>query len=121
MLQDDLDTFLALAEELQLTGLMGSSEERFGDKNCAPQQSLFNIHNETVSQMSPKLQNQTMFGGRRSLALPVNSSLAVPENLSLDWLELDERVRSTMEKSQNNLENRRGFAYLCKVCGKEIM
>ena len=71
--------------------------------------------------MSPKLQNRTMFGGRRSLALPVNSSLAVPENLSLDWLELDEKVRSMMEKSQNNLGNRRGFAYLCKVCGKEIM
>ena len=55
------------------------------------------------------------------MALPVNSSLAVTENLSLDWLELDEKVRSMMEKSQNNLGNRRGFAYLCKLCGKEIM
>ena len=63
--------------------------------------------------------NQTIFGGRRSLGLPVNSSLAVPENLSLDWLELDEKVRSMMEKSQNNLDNRHGCAYLCKVCGKE--
>ena len=117
MLQDDLDTFLALAEEFQLTGLMGNSEERFGesnkDKSCAPQQSLSTIHDETVSQMSPKLENQTIFGGRRSLALPVNSSLAVPENLSLDWLELVEKVRSMMEKSQNNLGNRHGFAYLC--------
>ena len=123
MLQDDLDTFLALAEEFQLTGLMGNSEERFGesnkDKSCAPQQSLSTIHDETVSQMSPKLENQTIFGGRRSLALPINSSLAVPENLSLDWLELVEKVRSMMEKSQNNLGNRHGFAYLCKVCGKE--
>ena len=61
MLQDDLDTLLAFAEELQLTGLMGNSEERFGDsnkdKNCAPQQSLSTIHDETVSQMSPKLEN----------------------------------------------------------------
>ena len=31
MLQDNLDTFLAFAEEFQLTGLMGNSEERFGD------------------------------------------------------------------------------------------
>ena len=53
------------------------------------------------------------------MGLPVNSSLAVPENISLDWLELDEKVRSIVEKSQNNLGNGHGFAYLCKVRGKE--
>ena len=29
--QEDLDAFLAIAEELKLKGLMGNSEERFGD------------------------------------------------------------------------------------------
>ena len=122
--QDDLDSFLTIAGELQLKGLVGNSEERFGDSNSVEkylsEQSVSNIINETVSQkVSPKPENQTKFGGRGSLALPVNSSLAIPGNLSVDLVELDERVKLMMEKTQNNLGNGRGFAYLCKVCGKE--
>ena len=37
----------------------------------------------------------------------------------MDLDELDERVKQMMEKSQNKLANGRGFADLCKVCGKE--
>ena len=58
--QGDLDSFLAIAEELQLEGLMGNSEERFGGKNerCVPQQSAPNINNKTVGQKtSPNLQS----------------------------------------------------------------
>ena len=52
-----------------------------------------------------------------------NGTLAVPSNFSGDFLELEERVKSMMEKSQNNYvntnanENRK--ADRCKVCGKE--
>ena len=34
--QEDLDAFLAIAEELKLKGLMGNSEERFCDSNNCP-------------------------------------------------------------------------------------
>ena len=126
VLQDDLDSFLALAEELQLKGLMGNSEGKFEDSNkderylpAGPEQSLSNTNNETVSQrIPPKLQNQTKFQPTRILSLPVDSGFANPENLSVDLTELDEKVKSLMEKSQNR-DSRGQFAFVCKICGKE--
>ena len=47
-----------------------------------------------------------------------NRSLAIPGSFSGDLEELEERVISMMEKSQNYL-GRQGFAQRCKVCGKE--
>ena len=49
-----------------------------------------------------------------------NTTLAIPCNLG-DFDELEERVKSMMEKSQNKIAKGQGyiFAYLCKVCGKE--
>ena len=122
--QDDLDSFLAIAEELQLEGLMGNSEERFGYSNKEEkdisQHIAPNINNETVKQRNPpNLQSYAKQGRNQELTLPVNSSLAVPGNFSVDFAELEEKVKSMMEKSYTNLGNGRGFAYLCKVCGKE--
>ena len=126
VLQDDLDSFLALAEELQLKGLMGNSEGKFEDSNkderylpAGPEQSLSNTNNETLSQrIPPKLQNQTKFQAKGTLSLSVDSGLANPENLTVDLTELDEKVKSLMEKSPNR-DSRGQFAYVCKICGKE--
>ena len=117
--QDDLEPFLALAEELQLKGLMGNSEDRNNDEKYAPQQSVPNANNETKSQKIPtKQQNQTEFRAKGTLALPADSGLVIPGNLSVDFTELDEKVKSLMEKSQNRDKSGR-FASMCKVCGKE--
>ena len=120
--QEDLDAFLAIAEELKLKGLMGNSEERFGDSNkdekYLPGQSLPNVSTERVNKKnSSNVEKHSKLGENRTLA--GNSSLAIPGNFSVDFGELDERVKSMMEKGQNNLGNGRGFAYVCKVCGKE--
>ena len=125
--QDDLDSFLAIAEELQLKGMMGNSEERSnGDSNKdekhAPQQSVPNINDDAVNQkISQKLQNPAKQGEMGTLPLSDKSSLAVPENLPVELANLEEKVKSMMEKSLNKMKtgNVRGFAYLCKVCGKE--
>ena len=58
-------------------------------------------------------------GETKSWHFLFNSSLALPGNFSVDFVALEERVKSMMEKRYNNLGNGRGFAYLCKVCGKE--
>ena len=74
-----------------------------------------NVNNEMVSQKIPtKLENQT----KGTLAFPVDSGLVIPESLSVDFTELDGKVNSLMEKSQNRGHKGR-FASLCKVCGKE--
>ena len=50
-----------------------------------------------------------------------NRTLAIPSNFSGDLFELEERVKSMMEKSQNRVANGSKFADRCKVCGKEGM
>ena len=124
--QDDLDSFLAIAEELQLKGMMGNSEERFsGDSNKdekhVPQQSVPKINDEAINQnISQKLQNPDKQGGIGTLTSPIKSSLAVPGNLPVELASLEEKLKSMVEKSLNKTNGKgRGFAYLCKVCGKE--
>ena len=50
-----------------------------------------------------------------------NTTLAIPSNFSADLEELDEKVKSMMEKSQNKYANGLQLADRCKVCGKEGM
>ena len=50
-----------------------------------------------------------------------NRALAITTNLSGEFEDLEERVRSLMGKSQNNYANGLRKADLCKVCGKEGM
>ena len=50
-----------------------------------------------------------------------NGTLAIPNNFSGDLEELEERVKSMMEKSENKYANGRHLADRCKVCGKEGM
>ena len=45
--------------------------------------------------------------------------IAIPNFVSGDLQELDERVKSMMEKSQNLIPSGRKRAHICKVCGKE--
>ena len=45
--------------------------------------------------------------------------IAIPNDLSGDLKELDEKVKSMMEKSQNRTSDGTKMANICKVCGKE--
>ena len=48
-----------------------------------------------------------------------NTTVAIPSNFSGDLDELEERVKSMMEKSQNEAPSGNCKAHRCKVCGKE--
>ena len=48
-----------------------------------------------------------------------NTTLAIPCNFSGDFDELEERVKSMMEKSQYFIASGKERANICKVCGKE--
>ena len=50
-----------------------------------------------------------------------NTTSAIPSKFSGDLAELEERVKSMMEKSQNKTANGLQVAHRCKVCGKEGM
>ena len=48
-----------------------------------------------------------------------NRTIAIPNHFSGELEELEERVKSMMEKSQNKIAGRQRLADVCKVCGKE--
>ena len=115
--QENLDSFLALAEELQLKGLMGKSDENienFEQKKSLP--STFLPANENIPKAAVQRQalnrNIPSPGGKGTLAIPGNFS-------SGDFEELDKRLKSMMEKSETKLANGLQLADRCKVCGKE--
>ena len=111
--QENLDSFLAIAEELQLKGLMGKTDEV--DEKCLPP--TFKPDINTIPKTSFKRQapNRNIHNPRE------DGTLAIPTNFSGDLEELEERVKSMMEKSENKYANGNYFADRCKVCGKEGM
>ena len=113
--QENLDSFLAIAEELQLKGLMGKTDEKVQD---------FKLHEKYLPSTHSTSMNtntkdpKTSFKSSNIIYTADNQTLAIPGGFSGDLEELEERVKSMMEKSQNKHANGRLLA-LCKVCGKE--
>ena len=103
--QENMDSFLAIAEELQLKGLMGRSE--FLGKQgqeifpTAGQDGRTDVH-------APRIDSLT---GERAVA--------IKEDVSEDLSELDAKINSMMEMSQNLVSSGTHKAHVCKVCGKE--
>ena len=54
----------------------------------------------------------------KSLKAEENQRLAIYDKSSGQLDDLEERVKSMMEKSQNKCFNGKSRAYICKVCGK---
>ena len=115
--QENLDSFLAIAEELQLKGLMGKSENKPEDfevdEKPQPPFSTVKIPKTSFRRQVPstKIHNPEE-----------NTTLAIPNSFSGDLDELEEMVKSMMEKSQNQYrDGKHGKADQCMVCGKEGM
>ena len=127
--QENLDSFLAIAEELKLKGLMGQTE-------AVEKKAEINKMDKTSQQMNPKpfykserssLNNEQFETNlepkitRQSPNEQMNHErrIAISNFVSGDLQELDEKVKSMMEKSQNMAPNGRERAKICKICGKE--
>ena len=119
--QENLDSFLAIAEELQLKGLMGKNNEKVDDI-CIEGKSQGSIikpitNRSRISKSSYKQETpQSTIQGEESKEL-----VALATFFSGDLEELDQRVKSLMEMSPNMHPNGRQRASVCKVCGKEGM
>merc|ERR1712150_56598 len=110
--QENLDSFLAVAEELQLKGLMGSgAEEEVEDNYNQPADT-----NTTKNQVQPKTQN--------AAGLIIVNQVGKAEPIAHftvagDLQDLDGKINSMMEYSENKDKYNHGRARICKVCGKE--
>ena len=120
--QENLDSFLAVGEELQLKGLMGKLDEKVGDfENDEKPLTATLLPAFKANPKLPESKKQISGGGRKRDS-GENRALAIPSNFSGDLEELEERVKSMMEKGKNKIANGRTghvFADICKVCGKE--
>ena len=100
--QESLDSFLSIAEELQLKGLMGKADKKVKDFEVVekhfPPSFLPEINtNPEIQETSFKRQ-----APNRKIRNPgEDRTLAIPSNFSGDLQELEERVQLMMEKSQN--------------------
>ena len=117
--QENLDSFLALAEELKLKGLSGNTER---EKEPVM---------ETLQNKGAKLkqENSQQFQVSRSEtnfkeALPKDSfketTVALTnDKISVDLQDLDEQIKSMITKSDQSGGPGKGYMASCNVCGKE--
>ena len=111
--QENLETFLALAEELRLKGLTRSSENS-DSKYVGPEKPPKKRKPNIVP--IPKMSNPIISGEENELF-----SMAQVSIVSEDIQQFDEEVKSMMEVSENTITtgDQTRKAYTCKVCGKE--
>ena len=106
--QDNLDSFLVIAEELQLKGLMGKNYE-----DISKDETVALKENRSTFKIDLKVD-----GGQ----IPTNVVEKMDRTITVTSGDEDkfvERVKSLIEKTQNRTRNGMGYLYLCKVCGKE--
>ena len=113
---EDLDSSLAIAEEFQLMGLMKEPDEKVLEEKV--DQNDQSSKRKKTSQVPIE---QTSSGNLPSPKPETERKVIVPNDFSSDLDELEARVMSMMQKSENRLsdtyQNRR--AYICKECGKQ--
>ena len=122
--QDNLDSFLAIAEELKLKGLMGRTNHE-DEKTENPQP--MDIKPNSAARDQDEGGTFRRYANQEHQLQPLDQGnnyeqrFAVIASGSEYMIELDAQVKSMIEKSKNMIQvgNRRKTAEICKVCGKE--
>ena len=105
--QENLDSFLSIAEELKLKGLMGKTDKNM-DKLEKPEQPNF----------KSLFQNSNQNEASESSAAFLDQKTDMIVAISNENMDLNEQINSMMEFSEVRYGNQ-GRGRICKVCGKE--
>ena len=108
--QEDLDSFLVLAEELQLKGLTGA-----GDTKNKGTEDL-KVFQRGISKSEAKPLQTT---GMNSKPKTHNFDTTVALNETTDNHDLNKRILSMITKSSEKAGKGQGYLGTCNVCGKE--
>ena len=114
--QENLDTFLALANELQLKGLTGDQNT---DRSQSPERM---DQQEVLTEVKPILQKERKSGNERGSLVRRNFERTVSLVETSDSGQLDQQIKSMMDSTENYITMKSGArsrAFRCKVCGKE--
>ena len=121
--QEDLDSFLAIAGEIQLKGLAGAGKTSIMEL-------LEERENVRQNAMIGKDSFATSITGKReptantdALGIRPSKELPIQDYPGTDLSALEEKVKSLMEKGQNMIpsggQRMRRRCYICKMCAKE--
>ena len=114
--QDDLDGFLALAEDLKLEGLTGASESSSNVEQQVLPKEQQELNCFSVSH--PKKATKT-----NSLEKPFEKTLVAINNqtVHVELGHLDEQIFSMMQQTENWIAvgRERKRVFTCNICGKE--
>ena len=116
--QENLDTFLALAEELQLKGLMGNetvNEEPIIPEIVQPRPQLKSPTSKLKLKQYPVANKMGVIKAANKKAVALSDHATNGTNME----SLDQQVKTMMTISGVALPNGQGKARKCKVCGKE--
>ena len=116
--QENLDAFLSTAEELKLTGLTGQKDVS-GESFEANQTKMSAQPTLKREKLDSKQQNYILKEYQVKAEVSHEMILSVQNFVCQDLQDLDFKVKSMMEKSQNLIPNGKERAKTCKVCGKE--
>ena len=141
--QENLDSFISIAGELQLKGLMESPGERWRrNQEVHPTPPRYKFQGKITTKENEvhptSLQIQTKIAIEEKIStkldIPKDNELVIKaENMKPtkivavikgDLSQLDAQIQSLMEKSESlimNGQNKIFKAHVCKVCGKEGM
>ena len=117
--QESLDSFLALAEELQLKGLTGGSGNGKQEERSMKKEVPNNVENpvELNTTLNPSIEHPTLMTKHKLDQTNDSSDTTVAVNS--DPEDLDSQIRSMITKSDVQVQNRRGKMATCNVCGKQ--
>ena len=116
--QENLDAFLSIADELKLKGLTGQ-KDKSGDNIETNQTKMSAQPTLKREKLDSKQQNYTLKEYQFKAEVNHEMALSVQNFVCQDLQDLDIKVKSMMEKSQNLIPNGKEKAKTCKVCGKE--
>ena len=122
--QESLESFLVIAEDLQLKGLMGLNNEDGNDEQVEKVTPFpFNpmeffkdsVKTSNTQELAKEMQisRNLFFDARKT------QSVALKSNFTGNLKELDNMVWSMMEKTPKATANRQHRLYACKACGYE--
>ena len=129
--QENVDTFLNIAEEFQLKGLNGTEAGGRGEDGENPLKKTYNttiprtgthrnndIFETAISSPSNSFTSQT----NPEDQIPLSAAVALPKyEFSGDIKELDEKIESLMCRGEHMIKQgaQNRTTYICNVCGKE--
>ena len=112
--QQNLDSLLAIAEELNLKGLMGNTKEDEVQSEKYVSKSI-----QTKSMVIPKEETICSNDANLEICENLETQITNPVVYSDEYEELDVKIKSMMKRSSNLISSGREKALICKVCGKE--